>query len=128
MNKIMLTKDELKRRTLSTILDTDIEEQLEGKLCDVLQTISGWMLDYGDYDYVRIDSEYYGDYTSWRLVGYRKENDEEYNTRLEKLRARKRKIIFEQEAAERKLFKELLEKYGGPDTENRPTKEELGLV
>lgn len=125
---VRLSAKDRERRTIATTIDTDIEDRLEGELPDVLRTISEWISEHKDYDTVHIDSEYFGDYTSWRLIGSRLENDEEYNSRLDKLRAKKRKAIFEQEAAERKLFKELLKKYGEPDTRNKPSKEELGLT
>lgn len=128
VKKITLSAKDRERRTISTIIDTDIEDKLEGELPDILRTIGEWIAEYKDYDTVHIDSEYFGDYTSWRLIGNRQENDEEYNDRLDRLRAKKRQEAFERGVVERKLYKELLKKYGGEDTRNKPTKKQLGLV
>ncbi len=109
---VRLSAKDKERKTISTTIDTDIEDKLEGELPDVLRTISEWISKYGNYDTVRLDTEYFGDYTSWRLIGYRLENDAQYSKRIHKLKEERRKVILEEESAERKLFKELLKKFG----------------
>ena len=82
----------------------------------------------GDFDEVHLSSECYWDYTSWQLLGYRLENDEEYARRIAQLKSDKSLAILMQEEAERKVLSSLLSKYGEPDTRNKPSKEDLGLV
>ena len=119
---VRLSKEELKRRSLVTVIEGDVSTKLEGELPDVLRTITEWIEEHGDFDEVHLSSECYWDYTSWQLLGYRLENDEEYARRIAQLKSDKSLAILMQEEAERKVLSSLLSKYG------EPSKEDLGLV
>ena len=126
--RVTLSKAEKEHLNINKILDTDIEDMLEGDIENTILQLQEWQEQYKQYDSIHIDSEYFGDYTSWRLIGFRRENDNEYTKRIDRLKAAKRKRIFKEEEQERKMLAALLKKYGEPDTRNKPSKEELGLV
>jgi hypothetical protein len=123
--KIRLTKTESQRLTVRDVLIRNLDNIIEGDLSDIIRNLSE--LEYPEYDSLCIERNP-GYEQSWlEIVGYKLESDEQYNKRIEKLKAKKHKDMLKEERAERKLLKMLMKKYKEPDSRNKKSKEELGL-
>ena len=115
--RVRLSKQEKQRVTSRIVLDRFSLGDMHGTPEDVSRFIIENADGYDEYDDLRYESyvEYYqgGGYNEYlRLVGYKKETDEEYEERIEKLKETKRKEIERIEKIERATMKQLLKKYG----------------
>jgi len=109
-----LTKAESVRLTLRSTVMTFSMYDLEGCPKDVAEVLlSAAKRHESSFDSLRYEVADYGyDSPSLELVGEKKESDAVYSTRIKKLQAKKIKRIEAEEKREKKLLKELLEKYG----------------
>lgn len=110
--RVRLTKQEKERQTMHRVIYDLGVDSLTGDVVGIIEKLTDWLGLSKDGETLKIETEYCYEAEWLQLVAYRDETDEEYKVRIEKLKKEKRTAIKKQEAADRKLMKELLKKYG----------------
>jgi len=100
-----MKKEDRERKTITeTIVTPEWGEDFFG-VASVVEKVKG------KYDSIKIEDDGYGEYSELIIRGYRKENDEEYKTRIDKIKEKEKAKRERKRAAEIAQLKELAKKY-----------------